>query len=119
MAYLRLNLAHDTDLDLFPSPPQTPGLVAPRDLSFSEVTSRSFRTTWEIDAKDVQSYLIQYRPEAEANADYISVSVPGEDLSSLLLHLTPLTKYVVNVYAQYEKGESFPLTGYETTLEGQ
>ncbi|XP_063079246.1 collagen alpha-1(XII) chain isoform X6 [Engraulis encrasicolus] len=94
-------------------------LVAPRDLSFSEVTSRSFRTTWEIDAKDVQSYLIQYRPEAEANADYISVSVPGEDLSSLLLHLTPLTKYVVNVYAQYEKGESFPLTGYETTLEEQ
>ncbi|KAL2081858.1 hypothetical protein ACEWY4_021676 [Coilia grayii] len=94
-------------------------LVAPRDLSFSEVTSRSFKTSWEIDSRNVQSYLVQYRPEAEVSADYISVSVPGETSSAVLLHLTPLTKYEVNVYAQYDKGDSFPLTGYETTLEEQ
>lgn len=95
------------------------GLIAPRSLSFSEVTSRSFRTSWEIDANDVQSYLLQYRPEADTNGDYVSVSVPGESLSTPLLHLTPLTKYEVNVYAQYEKGDSFPMTGFETTLEGE
>ncbi|XP_031437444.1 collagen alpha-1(XII) chain isoform X2 [Clupea harengus] len=94
-------------------------LIAPRSLSFSEVTSRSFRTSWEIDANDVQSYLLQYRPEADTNGDYVSVSVPGESLSTPLLHLTPLTKYEVNVYAQYEKGDSFPMTGFETTLEEQ
>ncbi|XP_076129262.1 collagen alpha-1(XII) chain isoform X2 [Alosa pseudoharengus] len=94
-------------------------LIAPRSLSFSEVTSRSFRTTWEIDANNVQSYLIQYRPEADSKGDYVSVSVPGDSLTSVLLHLTPQTKYEVNVYAQYEKGESFPMTGYETTLEEQ
>lgn len=83
------------------------------------MTSRSFRTSWEIDADNVESYLVQYRPEADTNGDYISVSVPGDALTAVLLHLTPLTKYEVNVYAQYEKGESFPLTGYETTIEGE
>lgn len=49
------------------------------------------------------------------------MSLPGDTLSALLLHLTPLTRYEVNVYAQYsgEQGDSLPVTGYETTLEGR
>lgn len=93
-------------------------LTAPRSLTFSEVTSRSFRASWITDARDVQSYLVEYRPEADTDASYISVSVPGDITTAVLLHLTPVTKYEVKVYAQYEKGESFPLVDYETTLEG-
>uniref|UniRef100_A0A673I296 Collagen alpha-1(XII) chain n=1 Tax=Sinocyclocheilus rhinocerous TaxID=307959 RepID=A0A673I296_9TELE len=94
-------------------------LIAPRSLTFSEVTSRSFRASWVTDAVDVQSYLVQYRPDADTEAEYISVSVPGDTPTTVLHHLTPVTKYEVKVYAQYEKGESFPLSDFETTLEEQ
>uniref|UniRef100_A0A8C2FL01 Collagen, type XII, alpha 1b n=1 Tax=Cyprinus carpio TaxID=7962 RepID=A0A8C2FL01_CYPCA len=93
-------------------------LIAPRSLTFSEVTSRSFRASWVTDAVDVQSYLVQYRPDVDTEAGYISVSVPGDTPTTVLHHLTPVTKYEVKVYAQYEKGESFPLSDFETTLEG-
>lgn len=49
----------------------------------------------------------------------MSVSVPGDTLTSVLPHLTPKTPYEVNVVAQYDQGDSFPVTGQETTLEGQ
>ncbi|XP_051954309.1 collagen alpha-1(XII) chain isoform X2 [Xyrauchen texanus] len=94
-------------------------LTAPRSLTFSEVTSRSFRASWITDAVDVQSYLVQYRPDVDTDAGYISLSVPGNTLTAVLLHLTPVTKYEVKVYAQYEKGESFALSDFETTLEEQ
>uniref|UniRef100_A0A8C1JIG0 Collagen alpha-1(XII) chain n=1 Tax=Cyprinus carpio TaxID=7962 RepID=A0A8C1JIG0_CYPCA len=94
-------------------------LIAPRSLTFSEVTSRSFRASWVTDAVDVQSYLVQYRPDVDTEAGYISVSVPGDTPTTVLHHLTPVTKYEVKVYAQYEKGESFPLSDFETTLEEQ
>lgn len=94
------------------------GLIAPRSLTFSEVTSRSFRASWVTDAVDVQSYLVQYRPDADIEAGYISVSVPGDTTTAVLQHLTPVTKYEVRVYAQYQKGESFPISDFETTLEG-
>ncbi|TRY57351.1 hypothetical protein DNTS_024942 [Danionella cerebrum] len=92
-------------------------LVAPSSLSFSEVTSRSFRVSWVTDAVDVQSYLLQYKPDADMETSYTSVSVPGETTTTVLHHLTPVTKYEVRIFAQYEKGESFPLSGFETTLE--
>lgn len=94
------------------------GLIAPRSLTFSEVTSRSFRASWVTDAVDVQSYLVQYKPDTDTEVGYISVSVPGDTTTAVLHHLTPVTKYEVKVYAQYEKGESFPLSDFETTLEG-
>uniref|UniRef100_UPI0037E99097 collagen alpha-1(XII) chain n=1 Tax=Semicossyphus pulcher TaxID=241346 RepID=UPI0037E99097 len=92
-------------------------LVSPRALSFSEVGPRSFRTSWEIDATNVESYLVQFKPADEIDGSYVSMSVPGETLTALLPHLNPLTRYEVAVYAQYEKGDSIPVTGYETTLE--
>ncbi|XP_053301278.1 collagen alpha-1(XII) chain [Pleuronectes platessa] len=92
-------------------------LVQPRDLSFSEVGTRSFRASWEMDATDVESFLVQFKPADDTDAHYVSMSVPGDTLSTLLPHLNPLTRYEVNVNAHYSKGESLPATGYETTLE--
>ncbi|KAI1895826.1 hypothetical protein AGOR_G00110760 [Albula goreensis] len=92
-------------------------LRAPKDLVFSEVTSRSFRTSWTSDSTEVQSFLVRFRPALEVTGDYITMSVPADTLTVVLPHLTPLTKYEVNVFAQYDKGDSFPLTGEETTLE--
>uniref|UniRef100_A0A4W5QH74 Collagen, type XII, alpha 1b n=1 Tax=Hucho hucho TaxID=62062 RepID=A0A4W5QH74_9TELE len=94
-------------------------LLPPRSLTFSEVATRSFRATWETDAFNVLSYLIQFRPAADTNGDFVSMSVPGDTLTALLPHLTPVTLYEVNVFAQYTQGDSFPLNGFETTLDEQ
>ncbi|KAJ8392978.1 hypothetical protein AAFF_G00068820 [Aldrovandia affinis] len=94
-------------------------LIPPRSLEFSEVTTRSFRTSWVSDSAEVLSFLVRYRPALDVTGDYITMSVPAETMTTPLYHLTPLTKYEVNVFAQYEKGDSFPLTGEETTLEEQ
>ncbi|MCI4382642.1 hypothetical protein PGIGA_G00017250 [Pangasianodon gigas] len=94
-------------------------LHSPKSLTFSEVTSRSFRATWVSDATDVLSFLVRYRPAADITSDYISLAVPHDTTTAVLRYLTPLTTYEVDVIAQYEKGDSFPLTGEETTLEEQ
>lgn len=93
-------------------------MVQPRALSFSEIGPRSFRASWEIDATNVESYLVQFRPADQPDAHYVSMSVPGDTLTAVLPHLTPLTRYEVNINAQYDKGDSLPVTGHETTLEG-
>ncbi|KAM4542217.1 collagen alpha-1(XII) chain isoform 3-T3 [Odontesthes bonariensis] len=94
-------------------------LLPPRDLQFSEITSRSFRATWTAPAASVLSYLVRFRKAEDTTGDYISLAVPGDTTTAVLPHLYPVTAYEVNVYAQYEKGDSFPLTGEETTLEEQ
>ncbi|XP_077094714.1 collagen alpha-1(XII) chain isoform X3 [Siphateles boraxobius] len=92
-------------------------LLPPKSLSFSEVTSRSFRTSWISEGEDVLSFMVRFRPAAEITGDYISLVVPHDTVTTVLPNLTPLTTYEVNVIAQYDKGDSFPLTGEETTLE--
>lgn len=69
-------------------------------------------------ASDVESYLVQFRPTEGEDGHYVSMSVPGDVLSTLLPHLHPLTRYEVSVSAQYAKGTSLPVTGYSTTTEG-
>lgn len=86
---------------------------------FSEITSRSFRTTWTAPAVSVLSYLVRFRKAEDVTGDYISLAVPGDTTTAILPHLYPVTAYEVNVFAQYDKGDSFPLTGEETTLEGK
>uniref|UniRef100_A0A3P9JN89 Collagen, type XII, alpha 1b n=1 Tax=Oryzias latipes TaxID=8090 RepID=A0A3P9JN89_ORYLA len=92
-------------------------LIQPKDLSFSEVGPKSFRASWQIDAANVDSFLLRFKPESDEDGHYVSMSVSGDTQTALLPNLTPLTRYLVNVIAQYEKGESLPVTGYETTLE--
>ncbi|XP_075940078.1 collagen alpha-1(XII) chain [Anarhichas minor] len=92
-------------------------LTQPRALSFSEVGPRSFRAAWEIDAADVESYLVRFKPADDEYGHYVSMSVPGYTLTTVLPRLVPFTRYEVNVHAQYDKGDSLPVTGYETTLE--
>ncbi|XP_056111849.1 collagen alpha-1(XII) chain isoform X1 [Rhinichthys klamathensis goyatoka] len=92
-------------------------LLPPKSLSFSEVTSRSFRTSWISEGEDVLSFMVRFRPAADITGDYISLVVSHDTASTVLPNLTPLTTYEVNVIAQYDKGDSFPLTGEETTLE--
>ncbi|XP_028294319.1 collagen alpha-1(XII) chain isoform X3 [Gouania willdenowi] len=94
-------------------------LLPPRDLQFSEITSRSFRATWTASAANVMSYLVRFRKAEDVTEDYISLAVPGDTTTAVLPNLYPVTTYEVNVFAQYEKGDSFPLTGEETTLEEQ
>lgn len=65
------------------------------------------------------SYLVRFRKAEDVTEDYISMAVPGDTTTVILPHLYPLTTYEVNVFAQYDKGDSFPLTGEETTLEGK
>lgn len=64
------------------------------------------------------SYLVRYRKAEDITGDYISIALPGDANYVILQHLFPLTAYEVNVFAQYDKGDSFPLSGEETTLEG-
>ncbi|XP_051578358.1 collagen alpha-1(XII) chain-like [Myxocyprinus asiaticus] len=92
-------------------------LIPPKSLSFSEVTSRSFRASWTSEAEDVLSFLVRFRPAADIMGDYISLVVPHDSMTTILPNLIPLTTYEVNVIAQYDKGDSYPLTGEETTLE--
>ncbi|KAG7460637.1 hypothetical protein MATL_G00200820 [Megalops atlanticus] len=94
-------------------------LLPPKSLTFSEVTSRSFRASWVSDSTEVLDFLVRFRPAADPSAEYVLVSVPADTFTTVLPHLTPFTKYEVNVYALYDKGESYPLTGEETTLEEQ
>uniref|UniRef100_A0A8C5CCN3 Collagen type XII alpha 1 chain n=1 Tax=Gadus morhua TaxID=8049 RepID=A0A8C5CCN3_GADMO len=94
-------------------------LLPPRSLTFSEVGSRSFRASWATDTPSVQSYLVQFRPADDTDGHFVSVSVPGDTLTSLLPHLSPATRYEVHVLAQYDQGDSFPVSEYETTLEEQ
>ncbi|XP_044232119.1 collagen alpha-1(XII) chain isoform X1 [Thunnus albacares] len=92
-------------------------LVQPKALSFSEVGPKSFRTSWEIDAPNVESFLVQFKPADDTDGHSVSMSVPGDARTTLLPNLNPLTRYEVSVYAQYDKADSLPVTGYETTVE--
>ena len=65
------------------------------------------------------SYLVRFRKAEDVTGDYISLAVPGDITTAVLPHLYPVTAYEVNVITQYETGDSFPLTGEETTLEGK
>ncbi|XP_053193439.1 collagen alpha-1(XII) chain [Scomber japonicus] len=97
-------------------------LVQPKALTFSEVGSRSFRATWEIDSTSVESFLVKFKPADDSDAHFVSMSVPGNTLTAVLPGLIPVTRYEVNIYAQYDStdgSDSLPVRGYETTIEEQ
>ncbi|XP_056421865.1 collagen alpha-1(XII) chain isoform X3 [Hyla sarda] len=90
-------------------------LTPARNLTFSEVTSRSFRVNWSPAAEDVLSYLVKYK--VAVGGEEILVSIPGTTTTTVLSNLLPETTYAVSVSAEYEGGESPALEGEETTLE--
>ncbi|KAM8847495.1 collagen alpha-1(XII) chain isoform 4-T4 [Synchiropus picturatus] len=92
-------------------------LPQPRDLTFSEVDSRNFRASWEIDSSDVDSFVVQFKSADDLEDHFISMSVPGSTWTAVLPHLTPLTRYQVQVRAQYPEEDSLPVTGFQTTAE--
>lgn len=96
----------------------SPGLVQPKGLTFSDVGPRSFMASWEIDSTTVESYLVQFKPADDEDGHYVSMSLPGRTLTTIIPHLNPLTRYEVKISAQYDKGDSLPVIGYETTSEG-
>ncbi|XP_059841504.1 collagen alpha-1(XII) chain-like isoform X2 [Hypanus sabinus] len=86
-----------------------------KDLTTSEVTSRSFRVSWTAASPDVISYLLSYR--MEAGGDITSVRIPGDQTTRVLTDLLPDTPYRVTVVAEYVDGQSMPMHGSDTTLE--
>lgn len=64
-------------------------------------------------------YLVRFRKAEDVTGDYISMAVPGDSNTVILPHLFPITAYEVNVFAQYDKGDSFALSGEEITLDGK
>lgn len=91
--------------------------MPPKDLSFSEVTSYSFNTSWSPAGENVFSYHITYKEATEDGE--ITVVEPASSTSVVLSNLKPETLYLVNVTAEYEDGFSIPLAGQETTAEGR
>lgn len=67
---------------------------------------------------DLESFLVQFRPADDPNGHWVVLSVPGGERTALLPHMQPLTRYLVEVQAQYPKGSSLPISGQETTAEG-
>ncbi|XP_028296318.1 collagen alpha-1(XII) chain isoform X2 [Gouania willdenowi] len=94
-------------------------LAKPKALTFSEVGAHSFRASWDIDTDNVQSYLVQFRPEDDQDGHFVSMSVPGDTRTAVLPQLTPDTRYQVKVFAQYQRGDSTPVTSSEKTLQEQ
>lgn len=90
--------------------------VPPKNLSFSEVTSDSFKVNWDPAGENVLSYHITYKEATED--DSVTVVEPASSTSVVLSNLKPETLYMVNMTAEYEDGFSVPTAGEETTQEG-
>lgn len=91
--------------------------MPPKDLRFSETTSYSFKVNWSPAGENVFSYHITYK---DATGDEeVTVVEPASSTSVILNNLKPETLYLVNVTAEYEDGFSVPLSGEETTVEGE
>ncbi len=99
-------------------PSLSPGLVQPKDLTFSNIGPRSLTASWDIDSTTVESYLVQFKPADDTDGHYVSMSLPGRTVTTIIPHLNPLTRYEVKIYAQYDNENSLPVIGYETTSEG-
>nr|XP_012997177.1 collagen alpha-1(XII) chain isoform X1 [Cavia porcellus] len=89
--------------------------VPPKNLSFSEVTSDSFKVNWDPAGENVLSYHITYKEATED--DSVTVVEPASSTSVVLSNLKPETLYMVNMTAEYEDGFSVPTAGEETTQE--
>ncbi|XP_012717523.2 collagen alpha-1(XII) chain isoform X4 [Fundulus heteroclitus] len=86
---------------------------SPTDLVTSEVTHQSFRASWTAPEGPVDRYRVEYRTVSGVPKQ---VFVDGGTTTVVLQGLTPLTKYLVNVFSVVGEDSSDPLIGSETTL---
>ncbi|KAM9355371.1 collagen alpha-1(XII) chain [Pholidichthys leucotaenia] len=90
------------------------GLEAPTNLVTSEVTHQSFRATWTPPSGSVDKYRVTYT--MAVGGPTMEVTVDGSMNTVVLDGLSPLTEYLVNVYALVGEQSSEPLIGTEATL---
>ncbi|XP_056099343.1 collagen alpha-1(XII) chain-like [Rhinichthys klamathensis goyatoka] len=91
------------------------GPGTPTDLVTSEVTHYSFRATWMPPDKPVEKFRIEYVPAAGGNTEVMFAD--DEENTVVLVNLTPMTEYVINVYGVIGEESSDPLKGTETTCK--
>uniref|UniRef100_A0A8C5R881 Collagen alpha-1(XII) chain n=1 Tax=Leptobrachium leishanense TaxID=445787 RepID=A0A8C5R881_9ANUR len=93
----------------------TAPVPAPVNLQFSEITTKSFRGTWDHGAPDVALYRITWAPVGRP--DKKSENIVDGDVNTLIFDdLTPDTPYDVSVTAIYpDESESEDLMGTERT----
>lgn len=88
-------------------------LGSPRDLETRDVTDTSFFATWVPAPGKVRQYRVTWKSLYSDEAG--EKTIPGDTAATVLDGLTPETRYRVNVYAVYGRGEGQPLVGEETT----
>lgn len=85
----------------------------PKNLVTSDVTDTSFAASWTAAPGNVKAYQVQW--QSPFSDEFGEKTVPGDSTSTVLDGLTPETLYKVSVVAAYDRKNSDPLTGQETT----
>ncbi|CAJ0946844.1 unnamed protein product [Ranitomeya imitator] len=94
----------------------TTPVPAPLNLRFSEITTNSFRGTWDHGAPDVALYRISWTPVGQLERKKETI-LEGEKNSLVFEELDSDTRYEVSVTAIYpDESESEDLIGVEKTL---
>lgn len=77
------------------------------------MTDTSFAASWTAAPGNVKAYQVQW--QSPFSDEFGEKTVPGDSTSTVLDGLTPETLYKVSVVAAYDRKNSDPLTGQETT----
>lgn len=85
----------------------------PTNLVTSDVTETSFAVSWTAAPGNVKMYQVQW--QSMYTEETGETAVPGNVTNTVLHGLSPETLYQVSVVASYQKEDSEPLTGQETT----
>lgn len=85
----------------------------PKNLVTSDVTDTSFAASWTAAPGNVKMYRVQWKSLFSEETG--ETTVPGDVTNTVLQGLSPETLYQVSVVAAYNRKDSDPLTGQETT----
>ncbi len=85
----------------------------PKNLVTSDVTDTSFAASWTAAPGNVKMYRVRWK--SQFSEEHGEKTVPGDVTNTVLDGLSPETLYQVSVVAAYDRKESDPLTGQETT----
>lgn len=85
----------------------------PKNLVTSDVTDTSFVASWTAAPGNVKMYRVRWKSLFSEEAG--EKTVPGDVTNTVLQGLSPETLYQVSVLAAYNRKDSDPLIGQETT----